>query len=127
MPFKKADGHDVSGDGRKDAGKLAEGSYKFYNDGNTFLGAAYLRHRDPKQTANRDINHDGVFDNADTWSNKDGDTMIDTGELGMYIHRGGNNTWSAGCQTLPPAQHTKFFKTLRKKQKDFTYVLVNVQ
>lgn len=37
-----------------------------------------------------------------------------------------DNTWSAGCQTLPPTDHALFFKTLNAKQKDFNYVLVDI-
>jgi len=48
---------------------------------------------------------------------------------GMHIHIGGiNNTWSAGCQTLPPDEHARFFATLKKwnpQQKDFFYVFVD--
>jgi len=47
----------------------------------------------------------------------------------MHIHIGGiNNTWSAGCQTLPPDEHARFFATLKKwnpQQKDFFYVFVD--
>jgi hypothetical protein len=125
--FSKNDGQDVDQNKRRDMGRLAAGTYSFKNTGGKFLDAAYL-HAQDGQVAQRDVNHDGRFNSADTWTGKDNaSTSTHSGNFGMHIHRGGkNNTWSAGCQTLPPAEHTKFFQTL-KKQDVYYYVLVNVE
>jgi hypothetical protein len=127
--FSKNDGQDVDANKRKDAGRLAQGTYKFNNMGSaTFLGAKYLGSSND-QVAQRDVNHDGKFTSADSWTGKDGaQTSTHSGNFAMYIHKGGkSNTWSAGCQTLPPEEHKKFFKGLDKKQKEYYYVLVNVE
>lgn len=127
--FSKNDGQDVDGNKRQDAGQLAQGTYKFNNMGSgTFLGGKYLGSSND-QVAQRDVNHDGKFTAADSWTGKDGaQTGTHSGNFAMYIHKGGKeNTWSAGCQTLPPQEHKNFFKELDKKQNEYYYVLVNVE
>jgi len=127
--FSKVDGQDVDGNKRADPGRLAPGTYKMNNMGDQkFLGGKYLGSSND-QVAHRDVNHDGRFTAADTWTAKDGSTAsTHSGNFAMYIHRGGkDNTWSAGCQTLPPEEHKKFFKQLDKKQKEYYYVLVNME
>lgn len=130
VDFSKNDGQDVDGNKRLDLGRLQAGNYKFYNAGGTFLGGAYLRPRG-SQTAQRDTNHDGVFDSKDAWETPSGNVLMHVGDFAMYIHKGGAaNTWSAGCQTLPPHEHAAFFKTLnskKPKQSDYSYVLVEME
>lgn len=93
-------GNDYNGDGRLDMGRLAEGTYRFTKG--EFLGnAAFLSSND--QVAERDVNHDGRFDEGATQN----------GNFGMHIHIGGaNNTWSAGCLSLEPSEHNRLFSTL---------------
>lgn len=128
VKFSKVDGQDINADKRKDPGRLAAGTYKMQNAGaETFLGAKYLKSSND-QVAQRDVNHDGRFTSADTWSKDGADQSTHSGNFAMYIHRGGkDNTWSAGCQTLPPTDHSSFFKTIHKKQTEYYYVLVNLE
>lgn len=128
VAFSKNDGFDIDANGRLELGRLMEGNYKFYNSGGVFLGAAFLKNKG-SQTAQRDTNHDGTFSSADAWKTPSGNVMVHTVNFAMYIHKGGStNSWSAGCQTLPPAGHTKFFAMLKKKPKqaEYNYVLVEM-
>ena len=130
VKFNKDEGVDVDANGRLDLGRLKAGVYKFYDPGGKFLEAAYLRPRN-SQTAERDTDHDGRYTVKDSWQTPSGSALVHTGAFAMYLHKGGRtNTWSAGCQTLPPAQHTDFFKTLgdkKPKQTDYYYVLVEME
>ena len=121
----KWEGRDANKDGRLDLGMLVPGTYSFYQ-GDNFHGKAALRPLG-QQTVARDINHDGLFTKDDIWHTDQGDTVIETGNFGILIHKGGpDNTWSAGCQTLPPIEHARFFRTL-KKQSNYYYVLVTLR
>ena len=97
---RKRMGQDVNSDGRLDQGRLADGTYTF-NKG-TFRGhAAYLSTND--QVAERDVNHNGKFD----------DGVTQNGNHGMHIHRGGtNNTYSAGCITADPTHFNQFINAM---------------
>lgn len=118
---RKIDGQDANGDGRMDLGRLADGTYGYHRG--EFLGAKALID-DGGQRAERDSNHDGLFTAADARQNK---TAL-SGDFGMYVHIGGsNNTYSAGCFTLPPDQHAKFFGTLAGGQDHFNLVVVNTR
>jgi LysM repeat protein len=112
---RKPMGSDINGDGRLDQGRLAEGTYIFRHG--TYQGkAAYLSSSD--QVAERDVNHNGKFDD-----NK----SSPKGNYGMHIHIGGtNNTYSAGCLTLAPSEHSRFFNTVGK-QSSLTNVLVDTR
>jgi len=125
-PKKKWQGHDVNKDGRRDLGRLIPGTYKFYW-GDKYLSAAALRPLG-KQTVERDVNHDGVFNHDDIWHTDQGDVVIETGDnFGMLFHIGNrSSTASSGCQTLSPIEHARFFNTL-KKQKEYYYVLVTLR
>jgi len=126
-PRAKWEGTDVKHEGRKALGELVPGTYKFHTTDKIFVGAKYLTSSND-QAVYRDVNHDGTFTDADIWHTKEGDTVIENGNFGVYIHKGGeNNTWSAGCQTLPPDQHKRLFANLSKKQKDYYYVLVTLK
>jgi len=124
-PKKKWEGCDVNKDGRLDLGKLVPGTYTFYQ-GDNFRGKAALRTRG-QQTVERDVNHDGSFTHDDIWHTDQGNIAIDIGNFGIIIHKGGiHQTYSAGCQTLPPIEYARFFRTL-KKQHEYFYVLVTLK
>jgi hypothetical protein len=126
-PESKWEGEDVKHDGRKALGELVPGTYMFHTTKKLFVGAKYLSGSND-QAVYRDVNHDGTFTDADIWHTNEGDTVIESGNFGVYIHRGGNNnTWSAGCQTLPPDEHKRLFANLSSKQKDYYYVLVTLK
>jgi N-acetylmuramidase/LysM domain len=114
--MRKPVGANYGGDKRGDLGRLIDGTYHYQGTG-TFLGAkAFWSTGD--QVSERDTNHNGRFDDGVKTPRQD---------YGMYIHRGGaDNTWSAGCQTLPPAEHDRFFSTLGG-QNSLNYVLVNTK
>ncbi len=132
IQLRKREGRDTNGDGRYDLGRLVEGTYAFHIDPKRPI---YLRHEVLRpvgtETVQRDTNHDGWFTKDDIWHTKDGDTIIETrggDEIAILIHYGGEkNTWSAGCQTLPPAEHKRFFHALKRPQPHYYYVLVTVR
>jgi hypothetical protein len=112
---RKTMGQDVNGDGRRDLGRLTDGSYRYSGKGIFLRSAALWSTQDQK--VSRDTNHNGRFDESRTYGRDD---------YAMYIHAGGSdNTWSAGCQTLPPDEHARFFSCLGN-QNNLSYVLVNV-
>lgn len=114
---------DIDGDGRNDLGRLRAGTYHYgpRREGD-FLGARAFRARDV-QVCLRDVNHDGKF------SLVDGD-MVDEAGAGrsMLLHRGGtgDDTWSAGCQTITNADYKRFLNDLGG-QDHFSYILINVE
>lgn len=113
---------DVNGDGRRDLGGLATGQTIHYTRG-TFLNAAALRaDGDQRVGVRRDTNGDSRLDGSDP-------VVRTQGAAGMHIHLGGaSNTWSMGCQTLPPEQHRAFFAALNGQaadQRHFSYVLLD--
>ncbi len=117
---RKPMGRDVNGDGRVDQGRLQAGSYRFRPDGQ-FLGNQSFR-ATRTQIVERDTNQDGIFDSRDG-------NRIDRSGAGtsMLIHQGGgNNTWSAGCQTMAPGDFNQFVN-LVGGQREFSYVLVNAR
>lgn len=101
-PFtRRAVGGNYGGDGRGDQGRLADGTYRFTRG--TFLGATALMAGND-QVTQRDTNHNGRFDDGVTTAR---------GSYGMHIHIGGQeNTYSAGCLTLPPDEHARLFEAL---------------
>jgi LysM repeat protein len=110
---RKPVGADFNGDGRGDQGRLADGSYR-YTVG-TFLGARALMSGND-QVTERDTNHNGKFDDGVTSAR---------GDYGMHTHIGNSNrTGSAGCLTLPPSEHARFFDTLGS-QNSLSSVVVN--
>lgn len=117
---------DANRDGRPDLGQLETGQTIHYSLG-TFLKHDALKISGAMARVRRDVNHDNRMDSRDPVASI-------AGAGGMHIHIGGPtagpraNTWSAGCQTLPPQEHARFFATLRRwnaQQKDFYYVLVD--
>ncbi|WP_186416781.1 hypothetical protein [Bosea sp. CS1GBMeth4] len=124
VKFSKADGVDVNNDRIKDAGRLIEGTYQYFEKKGGFLGDRAFQVK-TTQVAERDTDGDGRF-------TQDDKSRIDTKGAGtsMYIHRGGAdtvlepNTWSAGCQTVPKNRYPTFLKAVGKPSA-FYYVLVN--
>ncbi len=111
--MRRAVGGDFGGDGRGDQGRLADGTYRFTRG--TFQGAVALM-AGTDQVTQRDTNHNGRFDDGVTTAR---------GGYGMHIHIGGqSNTYSAGCLTLPPAEHARLFEALGS-QNNVRSVVVN--
>ncbi|MFC4291479.1 LysM peptidoglycan-binding domain-containing protein [Sphingorhabdus arenilitoris] len=109
---------DMNKDGKADLGRLMAGNYRYENDG-IYLGNQSFRARGI-QAVERDTNQDGFFNSADS-------NRIDRkgASNSMLIHQGdNNNTWSAGCQTIPKSQYNSFLATLGS-QDSFSYVLIN--
>lgn len=112
---------DANGDGKMDLGRLQAGTIRYEQQSGQFLGNTFFR-ATKTQVAERDTNQDGRFTAADA-------NRIDTKGAGrsMLIHQGGaNNTWSAGCQTIPKADFNDFVAALGG-QKGFSYVLVDAK
>jgi LysM repeat protein len=98
---RRAVGGNYGGDARGDQGRLADGTYTHTRG--TFLGARALMAGND-QVTERDTNHNGRFDDG---------VRTARGSYGMHIHIGGqNNTYSAGCLTLAPAEHARLFEAL---------------
>lgn len=124
VKFNKADGVDVNNDRIKDAGRLTEGTYQYFEKKGGYLGDRAFQVK-TTQVAERDTDGDGRF-------TQDDKSRIDPKGAGtsMYIHRGGAdtvlepNTWSAGCQTVPKNRYPTFLKAVGKPDA-FYYVLVN--
>jgi Bacterial SH3 domain len=101
-------GQDANGDGRKDLGRLQEGYYEYqigssnkYCSQNT-LGNV-LKPTAEAMTVIRDIDHDGIFESHEPMLGADD----------MFFHTGRyNRTGSAGCQTMPPDEYSRFWKDL---------------
>lgn len=109
---RRAMGGNYGGDARGDQGRLVDGTYTHTRG--TFLGErAMLAGND--QVTERDTNHNGRFDDG---------VRTARGGYGMHIHVGGqNNTYSAGCLTLPPAEHARLFEALGGQNTVRTVVL----
>lgn len=110
-------GVDVNGDGRKELGRLVEGSYRYTLQSGEFAGNRFFR-SETVQPALRDSNHDGRFTAAD---------QVDRTGAGrsLLIHQGGNgSTGSAGCQTMRPSDYSAFLAELGGQTR-FSYVLVS--
>jgi hypothetical protein len=124
VKFSKAEGNDMDKDGIRDAGRLTEGTYQYFEKKGGHLGdRAFIV--GITQIAERDTDGDGRFTHQDK-------QRIDPKGAGktMYIHRGGAddvlepNTWSAGCQTIPKNRYKNFLKAVGTPN-SFHYVLVN--
>lgn len=124
-------GGDANLDRVFDLGRIPDGVYTFKKDFKERFG----KKQDGKNniflptkgmTVERDINHDGKFDEEDKALIKDKQAM-DAG-TSMYFHRGNssNGTGSAGCQTMPQSTFDKFWQALGP-QNEFQYVLITVR
>jgi peptidoglycan hydrolase-like protein with peptidoglycan-binding domain len=117
---KKSFGNNAGGDRRKDLGRVPEGVHPYAKGSSTTYGNILRPTKDI--IAERDTNHDGLFDQNDTVSNV---SALNAG-TSMLFHKGGNTiTGSAGCQTMKPADFEKFWLALGTKQQRFLYVLVH--
>jgi hypothetical protein len=125
VKFRKLEGVDVNKDQIRDAGRLLEGTYLYYEKTGGHLGDRAFEVK-VAQVAERDTDGDGRFTKQDT-------NRIDTEgvKTSMYIHNGGSdadstpNTWSAGCQTIPKNHYKSFLSKVGTKATPFYYVLVN--
>lgn len=120
--FKKVEGVDVNRDGIRDAGRLKEGSYLFAEKDGGYMDARAFQSL-TAQVAERDTNGDGRF-NANDAKRID----LKGAQTSMYIHRGSaqaiQNTWSAGCQTIPDNLFRSFLASLGRVT-TFYYVLID--
>lgn len=112
---------DMNGDGKMDLGRLVLGNYRYRKREGNFLGAVAFR-ATRTQTAERDTNQDGNFDDRDR-------NRIDRSgaQRSILIHRGGSEsfTGSAACQTIKPSQYPSFLAAISiSSQPEFSYVLV---
>jgi hypothetical protein len=116
---RAAMGVDADGDGRVDLGRIPAGCYRYRKSQSKKFGDV-LRSAEPIR-AERDTNHDGVFDSND-WVDPaaaDGRSVTD-----FLFHPGlEDRTGSAGCQTMTPNVFTAFWQALGD-QKEFWYVLL---
>ena len=95
-------GSDFNGDGRKELGRIAEGTVTFQKSASSSLGNV-LRPTE-SHAIQRDTNPDGRIDDSDA---KGKGVSTDNSFL---FHAGGNsNTGSAGCQTLKPGDFQAFW------------------
>lgn len=122
--FKHVEGVDVNSDHIKDAGRLIEGTYKYFERPHGYLGhRAFKVHQ--TQIVERDTDGDGFFTEFDP-NRVDKTGAQDT----LLIHCGGGdnvanpNTWSAGCQTVPKNHYDDFLRAIGRPAY-FYYVLVN--
>lgn len=112
-------GMDVDGDGRLDLGCIPFGTYTYYRSRSAKFGNV-LRSRGAIRSI-RDSNHDGVFDDQDV-THPDLVQRLDVNDF--LFHPGlPDRTGSAGCQTLPPDEYSKFWNALGS-QEEFLYVLI---
>ncbi|EHR69685.1 transglycosylase family protein,LysM domain-containing protein [Burkholderiales bacterium JOSHI_001] len=113
--YDKGYGADINGDGRKELGRLQEGSLRYSVGHSAHLGDV-LR---PQQAyaVTRDTNHDNQIGAGDKTSRSGSDYLFHAGGRSM--------TGSAGCQTLAPGDFQDFWSALGG-QRDFSYVLMNV-
>lgn len=103
---------DVNGDGSADQGRLPAGSYEFAKS--SWKHGFCLRPvRDYK--VQRDMNHNGRWD----------DSARTGGGGSMLFHGGGSSgTYSAGCQTFPPSEWSRFQRLIGSARGTFAYTLV---
>lgn len=95
-------GVDANGDGRLDLGRLPEGYYEYKTGTSATLGKVLCP--TASAMAERDTSHDGLFQPNEPRASA-GTTML--------FHQGGEtNPFSAGCQTMPPNEYTRFWADL---------------
>lgn len=104
---------DVNGDGRADQGRLTTGYYEYAKS--SWKNGFCLRPVRDYQVQ-RDMNHNGRWD----------DSRRTGGGASMLFHGGGSSgTYSAGCQTFPPSEWSRFQRLVRSARGNFGYTLVN--
>jgi hypothetical protein len=118
---RPAMGVDADRDGRLDLGRIPAGCYRYRKSQSKKFGDV-LRSAEPIH-AERDTNHDGVFDTSDRVDPALADGLYVTDFL---FHPGlDDRTGSAGCQTMTPNVFTAFWQALGD-QEEFWYVLITV-
>lgn len=121
---RRIEGRDANADGFVDLGCLPDGLYTYREDRNDALGGWVLRPTTDLYVV-RDVNHDGVFDDADR-------KLVTIDEAlnsfkTILFHRGGRrSTGSAGCMTMAPNAFSAFRESLGG-QKTIKYALVTVE
>ena len=94
-------GVDADGDGRLDQGRIPAGYYEYRTERHGRLGNVLRPTR--SINAERDTNHDGLFN----------DGAYASAGTSMLMHSGGTtSTGSAGCQTMPPDEYGRFWRDL---------------
>ncbi len=131
--FRRQQGEDVTGDNIPELGRLSEGTTEMVKAAHanpTSAGGTKWALRpsadsvaDGTNRVERDSNHDGKFDSADT------DGVTDLNRT-FKIHSGSRtNTDSAGCTTLHPDDYQDFQSAVTRdaSQKSWQYVLTEVK
>ncbi len=104
---------DMNGDGRADQGRIPAGHYEFAKS--SWKHGFCLRSTSDFRVE-RDWNHDGRFT----------ETQRTGGGASMLFHQGGTSgTGSAGCQTFPPAEWSRFMRALSTSRGSLGYTLIN--
>ena len=99
--FEGRYGVDVDGDGRRDLGRLTPGTRSFAVSQSDGLGNV-LR-PSSSATVERDVNHDGSFN----------ERVTSSAGRSVLFHCGGDAMTSiAGCQTMPPQSWARFWSDL---------------
>jgi hypothetical protein len=112
-------GADADGDGRLDIGRIASGVYLYRRGTSKKLGDRVLRPVNPVKIE-RDVNHDGVFDEQDAAAITDEGS---TTAMDFLFYPGlENRTGSAGGQTMSPEVYDRFWDALGD-QEEFIFVL----
>jgi N-acetylmuramoyl-L-alanine amidase/uncharacterized protein YraI len=96
-------GVDANGDGRKDLGRLPEGYYEYKTGTSATLGKVLCP--TASAMAERDTSHDGIFQPDEPRASA-GTSML------FHVGKSTENTGSAGCQTMPPNEYTRFWTDL---------------
>ena len=110
-------GVDADGDGRLDQGRIPAGYYEYRTERHGRLGNVLRPTR--SINAERDTNHDGLFN----------DGAYASAGRSMLMHNGGtSSTGSAGCQTMPPNEYGRFWRDLNSDGNPGTigYTVVNL-
>jgi peptidoglycan hydrolase-like protein with peptidoglycan-binding domain len=109
-------GVDANGDGRKDQGRLGAGYYEYRTGSSSRLGRV-LRPT-ANQMAERDTNHDGLFNDG---------ARASAGQSILFHGGGYSNVSSAGCQTFAPDVYNRFWRDLHSGGNPGTvgYTLIN--
>lgn len=119
---KRILGVDANRDGRKDTGCLPDGLYQYEKSNSAHLGKVLRPCSDIFVV--RDVDHDGDFDEADKAASV-ADKL--NSSRSVLFHTGGrNDTFSAACQTMPPADFNGFWTALGTGQKRYQYALATV-
>jgi hypothetical protein len=123
----KIEGSDINGDGVRDLGRLAAGSYRMTQTTHNNPSSAGTNESfrpaaasiDDRLRVERDTNGDGRFDRRN-------DELNDS----FKIHSGSrSNTDSAGCQTIQPGDYQAVMNALNRSSANpsFSYVLVTAR